>query len=408
MRGSVPPFGTSHQNSHYAAHDSATVLRIFLKCAIFLIRKMAMNRKMPTEQEILEQLRRNQVPLPPLSIRFLAAELQTNGNRSLDAVIEISWRENTARFAVECKSPATPRAFRDGLHWLKFIELPQGYQPLLIMPFLREEHLQELEREGISGIDLCGNGFVVLPGAFTVFRSGAKNCFSSSAPIKNIYRKNSSLVSRTFLARPTYDAVNEIHAEINRRNLLVDRWNTRPMSLSTVSKALKTLQEDLIVDRNDVIRLLQPDKLLEMLRKNFDPPVTRERVRLRLPEGRGPIPQLLRQQGQALNLPMVATGASSATQYAVMQRGEMLSVYCPRLQTLLERLPDARSDRFPNLELIETEDETAYFDARQEGGCWWSSPVQAYLELMSGDKRDQEAAEQIKSFLLTDLRTALP
>jgi hypothetical protein len=70
---------------------------------------------------------------------------------------------------------------------------------------------------------------------------------------------------------------------------------------------------------------------------------------------------------------------------------------------LLKRLSGSQSDRFPNLELIETEDETVYFDAWQKDNFWWASPVQVYLELMSGDKRDQETAEQVRSLLLTDL-----
>jgi hypothetical protein len=51
---------------------------------------------------------------------------------------------------------------------------------------------------------------------------------------------------------------------------------------------------------------------------------------------------------------------------------------------------------------LETEDETVYFDARQQVGFWWTSPVQVYLELMAGDKRDREAAEQVKSLLMKD------
>jgi hypothetical protein len=75
------------------------------------------------------------------------------------------------------------------------------------------------------------------------------------------------------------------------------------------------------------------------------------------------------------------------------------------METLLERLPGSQTDRFPNLELIETEDETVYFDARQEEDFWWASPVQVYLELMAGDKRDQETAEQVKSYILKNLQT---
>ncbi len=79
-----------------------------------------------------------------------------------------------------------------------------------------------------------------------------------------------------------------------------------------------------------------------------------------------------------------------------------MTVYCPKVEMLLERLPGSQSDRFPNLELLETEDEPVYFDARQEDGFWWASPLQVYMELMVGDKRDQETAEQLKALILND------
>jgi hypothetical protein len=177
------------------------------------------------------------------------------------------------------------------------------------------------------------------------------------------------------------------------------------MSLSTVSKSLKALEEDLIVERRGVIRLLQPDKLLEKLSENYVPPKIRERVRLKVSEENVTIRELLLKQSQELGLPLVAAGTSSVAQFAVMQRGDLLSVYCPSLEMLLKRLSGSLSDRFPNLELVETEDETIYFDARQEGDFWWASPVQVYLELMAGDKRDRETANQVKSYLLHDLQS---
>ena len=88
-----------------------------------------------------------------------------------------------------------------------------------------------------------------------------------------------------------------------------------------------------------------------------------------------------------------------------MQRGNLLSIYCPRLDMLLENLPGSRLDRFPNLEFLETPDETVYFDSQQDEEFRWASPVQAYLELMAGDKRDRETAEQVKSYLMNRLET---
>jgi hypothetical protein len=391
---------------HTSTRAKKLSLHIFLKMAIFLSKKMERIRKIPTEKEMLDQLRSSKVSLPPLSLRFLEGDLAARGNLRFDALIEVSWRGSIAKFAVECKSLSTPKAFQEGLNLLKTSSLPKGYAPLLFLPFLSERRLQVLEREGISGIDLCGNGVVVVPDMFAVFRSGEKNRFSSSAQIKNIYRKNSSMVGRVFLVCSAYDTVQEICAKINRRNPLVNRWDKKPMSLSTVSKSLKTLEEDLIVERTGVIRLLQPDKLLEKLSENYVTPKIRERVRLKFNEESETLRKMLLNQSQELSLPLVATGTSSVGLFAVMQRGDLLSVYCPRVEILLERLSGSRSDRFPNLDLIETEDETVYFDARQEGNFRWASPVQVYLELMAGDKRDQETAEQVKSYIIKNLETA--
>jgi len=355
---------------------------------------------------MIEHLRSGKLSLPPLSFRFLESEPKVDNNHCLDALVEISWLGNVAKFAVECKALSTPKAFQDTVNLLKSLILPNDWQPMLFLPFLSENQLQELERQGISGIDLCGNGVVIVPGMFAVFRSGGKNRFPSSAPIKNIYRKNSSMVGRVFLVNPVFNAVQEVCSEINRRNMLIKHWHMKPMSLSTVSKALRTLEQDLIVERKPTIRLLQPDKLLEKLSENYAAPKVKERLHLKVPGTSEEILNLLSNLSQTLGLPIISTGISSVGQYAVMQRGDILSIYSPRLEELLELLPGNRTDRFPNLELIETEDETVYFDARHEGGFWWASPVQVYLELMAGDKRDQEIAKQVKSFLFKEIERA--
>ncbi len=358
---------------------------------------------------MIEQLRRGKVLLPPLSFRLLKGGTELRGNLfRFDALVEVSWGENKAKLVVECKSLSTPKVFQNGLNLLKTSLLPKGCRPLLFVPFLSELQLQELEREGISGIDLCGNGVVVVPEEIAVFRSGGKNRYTSSAPIKNIYRKNSSMVGRAFLLSAGYGTVQEIRKSINRRNFLLNRWKKKPMSLSTVSKCLKTLEDDLIVTREGTIRLLQPDKLLDKLCENYEPPAARERVLLKIPEKNRTVLELLSNLSQELDLPLMASGSSSVARYAVMERGNLLSVYCPRVERLLERLPGIQADRFPNLELVETESETVYFDARQEGDFWWASPLQVYLELMAGDKRDQETARQIKSLILKNFELVIP
>ncbi len=362
-------------------------------------------RNMPTEKEIIELIKRGELSFPPLSIQLLQIQPVIKENVLADALIEVSWGEKKAKFAVEFKAISTPKAFQSALHQLKFLPPQKNIGRMLIMPFLDDKQLQELEREEISGIDLCGNGMVIVPGLFAVSRNGGENRFPSSALIKNIYRKNSSMVGRVFLARSSYPSVQVICEEVNRRNMLVNQRGSKPMSLSTVSKSLKTLENDLIIERNNAIHLLQADKLLEKLRESYSPVVSKKKVRIKLKEENELITQTLWRISQKAGLPLVATGSSSVTQYAVMQRGGMLSVYCPRIEEVAEVMPGSQSDRFPNLELIETEDETVFFDAREQQNFWWASPVQVYLELMAGDKRDRETAEQVKTYVFSYIDT---
>ncbi|MBN2418825.1 MAG: hypothetical protein JXL81_05525 [Deltaproteobacteria bacterium] len=366
-------------------------------------KKTMENRKMLTEKKIIEQLRKGKIFFPPLSFRFIQKENKGRKSQDMDALIEASWGKNKVKFAVECKALSTPKIFRDGLNRLKTSLIPKDYNPLLLVPYLNEKQLQELELEGISGIDLCGNGIVIIPNVFAVFRSGEKNRFTSSAPIKNIYRKNSSMVGRVFLSSPIYESVQDILKEINRKNLLVNRWGKKNMSLSTVSKVLKILEEDLILSREDNIRLIQADRLLEKLSENYDPKNIYKRIHLKVPLNIQMLQDYLVEKAKEAGIPLVANGISSIGRYAVMQRGEILSVYCPQAEKLLDRIKGNPSDRFPNLEILETEDETYYFDAQKDGNFWWASPVQVYLELMKGDKRDRETAEQVKSYIINNI-----
>lgn len=380
----------------------------FLNSAIFLFKKTQDFRKMPTEKQIIEQITKGNLALPPLKIRLLKNKSASEDNLFTTSVIEVDWQGKKTKFAVTLKSISTPKAFQAAINHLKLMSPPGDYGLMLIMPFLNDDQLHELESNGLSGIDLCGNGVVIAPDTFAVFRSGGKNLFPSSALIKNVYRKNSSMVSRAFLALPSYNTVQEICEEVNRLNLLISSWNKTPMSISTVSKALKTLENDLIISREDAISLLQPDKLLDKLSEYYSPVVIKKAIRLKLMVEKESMTKTLRETAQQAGLPLVAAGTSSVSQYAVMQRGDVLSLYCPRIEKIAEMLPGSQSDRFPNLELIETEDETVFFDAREQENFRWASPIQVYLELMAGDKRDRETAEQLKTLIIKNVSNRKP
>lgn len=360
-------------------------------------------RKIISEREIVKRLEAQGLLLPPL--RFEVTK-RLPPDSKWDLLMKATWKNQRVRFAVECKALSTPKAFEDAIRQVQTAARPEGYLPLIIMPYLRESQLLELEQLVISGVDLCGNGVVLVPKQLAVFRTGAENQFPSYAPIKNVYRRNSSMVARALLSSPYFQSVQELNQFVNARSLLVTQWSETPMQLSTVSKALKQLEQDLIVDRSEGVRLVQAEKLLDQLQQNYERPRLRKRLALKLDESRGELVDLLNGEARSANLPIIATGLASLGRYAVMQRRDVLSIYCPQSAALTDRLRGKENERFPNVEILETDDQPVYFDAQGASGFPWASPVQTYLELMSGDKRDRETAQQVRKSIIRPVEGA--
>lgn len=371
---------------------------------------MENNKKQITESAILDDLKRGRVSLPPLSFRLAELEPKIGGKYRIDALIEGRWGDTSAIFAAEIKALSTPKAFSEGVALLKAANLPKNRPPLLITPFLSEKQLQELEREKVNGVDLCGNGVFNIAGRLTVLRTGGKNRFPSYAPIKNIYRKNSSMVARMFLTCPQFSSVKQTVEEIRKRDIFALTMKQPNLAFGTVSKVLSGMEQDLIIERGEnSIGLLQPDALLEKLSRNYGGPIGSVKFSVKVDLNGTALLDRLAVLSVKIKAPIVATGLSSVSRYAVMQREDKLSVYCPRGEDLLSILAPTPSSRFPNLEIIDTSDSTAYFDSREEEGFLWASPVQTYLELMNGDKRDQETAEQVKKFMMDKIgKVGLP
>ncbi|MCC5878084.1 MAG: hypothetical protein JJU11_17840 [Candidatus Sumerlaeia bacterium] len=374
----------------------------FLKSPVFLLGKTMGNRKMYSKADAFRKFKKGEIAFPPLSLKLEDLSVHVGGFK-VDAIISARWESRLlATFAMGYKATGTPKEVRSALGEVRRWGLGSDMQPLVMVPYLNEERLKEFEQEKISAIDLCGNGVIFVRQRLMVYRTGGENQFKSDASIKNIYRRKTSLVPRVFLSRPRFSAVKDIQDEVNGKDMLVKSLVAGKTSLSTVSKALKSMEEDLLIQRDSGIGLLQPEKLLDLLSDNYEPPRITARTKLKVPVEGFRLLELLREEASRLSMPWVVAGLSSVSQYAVMQRGEMMSVYCPEIMDLLPALQARETDRFPNLELVQCEDERVYFDPLEKDGFYWASAVQTYLELMAGDKRDRETAPQVKSHILRE------
>ncbi len=359
---------------------------------------------MLSETEQLERLRKGPLEFPPLLLELLSVQANLAGKPGLraDAILSVRWRERCYRFIVECKARSTPKILRECVAQAAAYADPPDTYPMIMVPYLSPAQLRDLEANEISAIDACGNGIIVVPGELLVLKSGEPNRYPDSAPLKNPYGGVSSLVARVFLLEPEFDRVSDIRAAIEAR--------AGRLGLPTVSKALKRLEDDLIVGRSTGrIRLLQPGKLLEKLVRSYRAPkVSRRFVGKCTIEASGEAMEGLQTIARRKNVQLILTGVSSAEAYACSASMAPYSLYCSDVQSVVESLGDRfrETSRFPNLELVETRDQLVYFDPRRDADFPWASPIQTYLELMSGDKRQREVGEQVKGRILKEMSNA--
>lgn len=329
----------------------------------------------------------------PLEISILTLEesgiLDRPSRLRPDFALIAGWEGREHTFIAEYKRSSTPRALEAAIQQARRYAEVGPYLPMVIVPYLSPGALDRLVEEEVSGIDLSGNGLIIVPGEWFIRSTGAKNRFSAGAPIKNVYRGTTSLVARAFFARPTYPSVQEVLEEIQRR-----RGET---TLPTVSKALKSLEEDLLVARGETIRLLQPERLLELLVQNYREPAVTNRRRVKVPDRWSTLQQFVsnaREYGVSLvgDLP---------SRYVIMPESDGVTrVYTTSIETTTRDVELGGASRFPNMELIETRDQTVYFDPSTDQQFPYISPLQTYLTLATGGKREQEAAAQLRPDLI--------
>lgn len=347
------------------------------------------------EKEILEEL--PNLDIAPLKITVQNTELYTRipgtgvgKSYRPDSVVDLAWNNSIFRFLAEIKSVATPKILSSAVaelrQYTEFVNSnsSEKYYPLIVTAYLNEKQLESLISQNISGIDLSGNMALVVPEGLYVLKTGKQNRFPTVSSIKNVYRGNSSLVARTMLTGSPFPTVNDIWKEVRNRG--------GDITLGTVSKVLTALEEDFIVMRGFGISVADPNTLLANLRKNYVEPKAAKRMIGKVAS----VPDAM----QAIALNCVKAdylyAIDEPQKYVVFPTvGIPLKIYVENIENALNGVRFEETTRFADIELIETAENTVYFDRNRDGEFFYTSPLQVYLSLTRGDKREQDVAEQL-------------
>jgi hypothetical protein len=352
--------------------------------------KVSPSEKLPLPPTSTEALRRfgGHILVPPFDI--IECQVEPRGTRQTerpDAIVGLRWSGQEQRFAVEYTASSTPREIQRAAEKAsRYARADRSLAPMVVAPYLKREVLDTLVATFVSGVDLSGNYAIVVPERWLVVREGATNQFPASGPIKQIYRGQSGLIPRALLLGGPFRSATALAADTD-------------VSLPTVSKVLTTLESELLIDRTDGIRVIQPSLLLDHLVAEYRPPPIRRTL-----VGQLSLPSTERQRlADNATRHGVRYALGDLTNWVTMPTANPLTrVYTDAIDPLIDGLMIDETSRFPTFEFLEVEDPGVYYDLHRDstGTLNIVSPLQVYLELSTGGKRELQAARDLRDGLL--------
>lgn len=312
-----------------------------------------------------------------------------------ERVLNISFEGGASRdFAVEIKRSSGLANLRTAIMSAKalaYANANRALLPLVVVPYLRPQAIDELVREQVSGLDLSGNGVLYVPGAWFGYRTGAKNRNPETAPSASPYRGEQSIVCRALLSADAFEnqaAIVKVLAEFK-------------VNASTVSKVLTALAEDLLVTKKPRIAVQRRNDLLDRLAENYRPPVVRAMRRIRL-DLTPAVKQRMAENAARSNL---WYAVSSPERYTVAPSGtDTQRVLAGDGLRLMDGVDYREDDRFPTIELVDVDARFPFYGREFADGIWWTSALQEYLTLARSGKRERQIAESMRPRLVAPER----
>jgi len=341
---------------------------------------------------ILEVLRYHYTGLDLLTRRAVNPSIQVDwpntGDQPLGFVVAVKARSNLEdlRAAVDEAREYAEHGGKGPLH------------PMVLVPYLPEPHLVELQREGVSGIDDCGNGIVMVPGRLFVMRGGQPNRHREQRPLVNPFQGRSAMVGRMLLLVRRSDSVNSLHQAIGKQGA--------DLSLSQVSKALAVLKERCLATKSDAgINLQNPQQLLDKLAVNWQWTPAHSEHPYDLEQDVDLIQELEQYRKSGSGMRWAVTGESSVGRHASFSQHGPIKIAVSNFEEFRHRmqgkLKKPMVKNFARYIFVDTREDGYFFHNEiDEAGWRWADPLQTWLELQAGDARQQAVAADIRKGLI--------
>jgi len=363
-----------------------------------------------TEAAIIQDLTA-QVPfaqLPGIQVTNVA------DSPPFDVQFDLESGENAVRVYAEIKRSFSPRELENIAPWiarLKAIEKDAAFA--VVSPALSQQAQNFCIEAGIDFLDLAGNISINVPGKFVLQRTGQRNkrvVESTEGPREvNVFSGRFSRVVRVLLQNPRSWTLSEIAQELERESrdnsvltragANADSLRSFAVSLGAISKALRTLEDQLWIRRRGTSALVpEPKRLLLAWAGKY-----RERYRSRLRDSityPNPFGQDLSTISNALEALEIRrftfTGLAAANVRAPFIDLDTIDIYLssPIQVEKLKDLADRKANG-PPLRFLEPYDLGVFMYANRSDRIPTVSDIQAYLDLVGRGGRDQKQADYL-------------
>ena len=309
------------------------------------------------------------------------------------------WRWDTVliagghRFGVECKSSGSLSHIAMAVSQLAEVpnHSPEPVIPLLAVPYMGETARAHCEKHNLAWLDLSGNGKIVAPGMFYL-EVGHPNRFPRLGRPESSFGPKGSRIARQLLMDP--------ETPIRQRDLATNTG----LNEGHVSRIVGKLVDTGLAERgNDGIRVVDADLLLDAWHEEyrFDRhTVIRGHVATRSGDA---LVRSIATTLSELQVPHAATGLAAAWLLTAYAGFRLVTVYLADFPSagLMADLGFREEPRGANTWLVVPNDEGVFHGASQVGDVRCVHPMQAYLDLKGHPERAQEAADELRSRLLS-------
>ncbi len=366
------------------------------------------------EIEIIEQIKKG-IPFEGLrGIKLTDVLLEQKNSKSIsynssynlpsnsDLTLTIDFSGIQIIFIGEIKSLVTPKILEQISPWVTRVRDSKPKQSyILITPYITTNSQNYCLNNDINFLDLSGNLFIKIPGKVMIQRLGQPNKFPVKQILRNPFWGASSRVLRVLLQYPKRIwSVSEIEEELLKESE-IQKVDFK-LSLASISKTIRSLDEELLIRRDQrEILVPEPKQLLfkwaekyrEMNRRTgqeFSPsnnPFGTDVINA--------VKQVISELPDFANsFLMGPTAANIVAPYLEIDKILLYVVKEDNL-TIPEIIDPSRSNIGPEFEFYDPPDAGVFMYAKEIEGLRITSDIQIYLDCYSKGGRDLKQADYL-------------